>query len=183
VLAELLAESEAWLLNPGEMPDKAVHNARKHGKRLRAVWRLVRGSVPEELYRQENEVVRETSRRLGGMRDTAVLIETLDRVISQAQQPPESFATVRAQLVADYEQTCDAFWADPTVIPEVVGVWREVHGRVQTLQLPKTTSAPLPTGYKKYTKTGKATCASPTKPTTSTIFTNGANRSNTSGIS
>jgi CHAD domain-containing protein len=155
VLAELLAESEAWLLNPGEMPDKAVHNARKHGKRLRAVWRLVRGSVPVGLYRQENEVVREASRRLGGMRDTAVLIETLDRLISQAQQPPESFATVRAQLVADYEQTCDAFWADPTVIPEVVGVWREVHGRVQTLQLPYNDFRTLADGLQKVYQDGQ----------------------------
>ena len=136
ILQGVLAESEQLLAEPGDDRDTAVHNARKNCKRLRAVLRLVRDSIGEERYKQENIAIRDASRRLAPMRDTAVLIETLDRLTDHFEQPAATFAPMRAQLVADYEATHDRFWADTAVIPEVLAVFGEVHGRVETLDLP-----------------------------------------------
>lgn len=133
ILMELLAESRQLLLEPGEERDTAVHNARKNGKRLRAVLRLIRPVLGEESYQRENIAIRDASRHLAAMRDTAVLIETLDLLNQQFELPTETFATARAQLVADYEATQASFWADTAVIPTVVAVLDELHGRVPTL--------------------------------------------------
>ena len=40
--------------------------------------RLARGALGDEAYRRENVAFREAGRRLAGVRDASVLIETLD---------------------------------------------------------------------------------------------------------
>jgi CHAD domain len=56
----------------------AVHETRKSLKRLRATVRLARDELGEETYRRENVAFRDAGRRLGGARDSQVLLETLD---------------------------------------------------------------------------------------------------------
>src|SRR5436190_15203214 len=56
---------------------EAVHEARKDMKKLRALLRLVRGELGEELYVHENTVFRDTGRQLSGVRDADVMIHTL----------------------------------------------------------------------------------------------------------
>src|SRR4051812_45150108 len=56
----------------------AVHDTRKSLKRLRAAVRLGRDALGEETYEQENRAFRDTGRRLAGVRDASVLVETLD---------------------------------------------------------------------------------------------------------
>jgi CHAD domain-containing protein len=53
---------------------RPVHETRKSLKRLRATVRLAR----DEAYRRENVAFRDAGRRLGGARDSQVLLETLD---------------------------------------------------------------------------------------------------------
>jgi CHAD domain-containing protein len=55
----------------------AIHESRKDLKKLRAVLRLVRDEVGEEVYRHENERFRDAGRTLSGPRDAAVKLETL----------------------------------------------------------------------------------------------------------
>jgi CHAD domain-containing protein len=58
--------------------EEAVHEARKDLKKLRSLLRLVRGEVGDEVYRRENDDFRDAGRRLSGVRDADVMIETLD---------------------------------------------------------------------------------------------------------
>jgi CHAD domain-containing protein len=58
--------------------EEAVHEARKDLKKLRSLLRLVRGEIGDEVYRRENEGFREAGRRLSGVRDADVMIETLE---------------------------------------------------------------------------------------------------------
>jgi CHAD domain-containing protein len=136
ILQDLLTETINLLADPGDNPDKSVHNARKNCKRLRAVLRLVRDTLGYETYRLENIAIRDASRRLAPMRDSAVLIETLDRLTTHFDQPEGTFSNMRAQLVLDYEATHDRFWNDTAVIHEVIDVLQAVQTNVSQFELP-----------------------------------------------
>jgi CHAD domain-containing protein len=56
----------------------AVHEARKDMKKVRAVLRLVRDDVGEDVYRCENRHFRDAGRVLAGPRDAEVKLATLD---------------------------------------------------------------------------------------------------------
>lgn len=60
----------------GDLAD-AVHAARKDMKKLRAVLRLVRSRLSEDLYRVENERYRDAARLLARSRDAEVKLATL----------------------------------------------------------------------------------------------------------
>jgi CHAD domain-containing protein len=59
----------------------AVHAVRKRGKRLRALLRLVRDAAPE-LYQRENRAIRDTARRVAGLRDATVAIESFEALLA-----------------------------------------------------------------------------------------------------
>ena len=60
--------------------DTAVHEARKAMKRLRAVLRLVRDAVGEDVYRAETVVLRDVARALAPVRDGWVMVATVSRL-------------------------------------------------------------------------------------------------------
>lgn len=62
------------------LSDKAVHSARKSLKRARAMLRLLRPSLGDQTYRGENAALRDIARPLSGIRDTRVLLQTLERL-------------------------------------------------------------------------------------------------------
>ena len=57
---------------------EAVHEARKDLKKLRALVRMARGELGDDTYRRENACFRDAARELAGVRDTDVMLETLD---------------------------------------------------------------------------------------------------------
>jgi CHAD domain-containing protein len=59
-------------------PEDAVHSARKDMKKLRALLRLVRGEIGDEVYRRESTAFRDAGRELAGVRDADVMLATLD---------------------------------------------------------------------------------------------------------
>jgi len=71
------------LSNPSLDRDKAVHDARKTCKRLRAILRFIRDEVGYTYYRRENFRFRDASRLLAPARDSAVLLETLDSLVER----------------------------------------------------------------------------------------------------
>lgn len=62
----------AGMTDPSVDRDVAVHEARKAMKRVRAVLRLARDEIGDDVYGAENEVLRDTARTLAGIRDSAV---------------------------------------------------------------------------------------------------------------
>jgi CHAD domain-containing protein len=63
-----------------EDPSECIHAARKDLKKLRAVARLVRQELGEDLYRAENARYRDAGRLLSGPRDAEVKLETLEEL-------------------------------------------------------------------------------------------------------
>ena len=86
----------------GRERDAHVHEARKCMKRLRGLARLVRGQLPREVYSRENACFRDAARRLAGLRDATVLVETLDDLVDWlgSRAPRSRFAPIRSWLSA-----------------------------------------------------------------------------------
>jgi CHAD domain-containing protein len=85
-------------------PDEAAHDARKRTKKVRALLRLVRRELGEDVYRRENRALRDAARRLSPVRDAWVLVEALDGLVAPPDDDlsPEDVAVLRAVLVADH---------------------------------------------------------------------------------
>jgi CHAD domain-containing protein len=85
----------------------AVHEARKSCKRLRALFRLVRPSIPDRRYRSLNANVRDAARELGASRDAQALVAMFDDLVAaHGADPDADLIIVRKSLgerVADLE--------------------------------------------------------------------------------
>jgi CHAD domain-containing protein len=73
----------------GSSPEEAVHEARKDMKKLRAVVRLVRAELGDNVYRRENACFRDAGQELSGVRDADVMLATLAKL---EQEIPEAAA-------------------------------------------------------------------------------------------
>jgi len=79
-LTRVLKEQYAFISEQALIPeniDRSVHEIRKALKRVRAVLRLVRWDIGEELYQSENMRFRDLSRQLSEIRDYHVVISYL----------------------------------------------------------------------------------------------------------
>jgi CHAD domain-containing protein len=90
----------------GEDEGDAVHEARKAFKRLRAITRVGRDQLGDEVYRQENAAFRDLGRRLSGARDAAVLVQTLDAVRDRdgATLDADAVDRLRAALAREHAE-------------------------------------------------------------------------------
>jgi CHAD domain-containing protein len=60
-----------------EAGEEGVHEARKDMKKLRALLRLVRGEIGDEVFRREADTFRDAAGELSGVRDADVMLATL----------------------------------------------------------------------------------------------------------
>ena len=76
-------------------------NARKRFKKVRAILRLVRDKIGEDVYKKKNICYRNAGRCLSDVRDSVVIIETLDELTEYFgdQLLDDAFAGVRESLV------------------------------------------------------------------------------------
>ena len=101
----------------------AVHETRKAFKRLRATVRLARGAIGDDRYRRENRVFRDAGRRLSGVRDASVLIETLDDLEKAAGDVLPTAATgrpARTPLEAGRRRALGSLQDDDALLGEAV---------------------------------------------------------------
>jgi CHAD domain-containing protein len=109
----------------------AVHETRKSQKRLRAILRLARDELGDDLYRRENSTFRDAGRRLAGARDGQVLLEALDALDERYpdEAPPARFDRFRAML-ADQRAAAQRRLREGDAIAEVVSELRAARDRV-----------------------------------------------------
>jgi CHAD domain-containing protein len=112
----------------------AVHDTRKSLKRLRATVRLARGAIGDEIYRRENAAFRDSGRRLSGVRDASVLIETLDALeeVSGDDLPRGATATLRERLEDARRQALESLRADDALVAAVVADIEQARTRTAT---------------------------------------------------
>jgi CHAD domain-containing protein len=109
----------------GSSPEEAVHNARKDMKKLRALLRLVRGELGDDVYRRENECFRDAAAELSGVRDADVMLATLEGLeLEEAVSGP-----VRQALEAHRVRTGGGSRGQAASL--VIGILTEARARVE----------------------------------------------------
>lgn len=89
-LATASKDAAAW--------DRAIHDARRRCKEIRALLRLIRGAIPPDLFEEENCCFREAAAGLSEARDAAVCVETFDKVCALSSHPRKGFSALREIL-------------------------------------------------------------------------------------
>ena len=113
--------------------DKHVHEARKATKRLRALVRLVRRDLGDEVYALENQCYRGAGQRLSELRDATVLVETLDRLVESLGKdvPKSRFARVRTWLVERRDRAYGQADSSDRVAQEVIADLTQARERLE----------------------------------------------------
>ncbi len=97
IATEQLEFAADRLSNPDPaVREEAVHEARKSIKKVRAILRLMSHELGP-VARAENTLLRDLGRKLAAQRDAAVLVETLDSLKDELDEP--ALAPFRARLV------------------------------------------------------------------------------------
>lgn len=109
----------------GPDPDRGVHEARKAGKRARALLRAAEGMLPEPARRAELRRLRDAARCIAPSRDAAVRLRTFDRIArdtgpelravlaqeaAQVHAEPQALAQARAAFAAGGPLVLDGGW-------------------------------------------------------------------------
>jgi CHAD domain-containing protein len=112
--------------------DAGVHDARKRFKEIRSALRLVRGELGEKTFRRENHALRDAGRPLSTLRDAAVLVKSLDRLVKHfsGRIRPKSVAKLRRQLLERRRATRKQIVQRDHAISRVVREVRAVRERV-----------------------------------------------------
>src|SRR5689334_16993125 len=115
----------------------AIHNARKSFKRQRALLRLVRDELGDARYGRENAAFRDHGRRLAGVRDAKVLVETLDGLVARFAEeiPEDAFAGLRSALVTEERAAHAEAKGDQAAIVDTVTGLGQARNRVATWRL------------------------------------------------
>lgn len=163
---EQLHGAATLLERPGDDPVEAVHAARKHLKKARALLRLVREQLGDDVYRSENGALRDAAARLSQTRDADVLVATVEALADDAagKLPAAALTTLRDALQAE----ADAGRAGATA-PDAAAVadeLRAAHARVADWPLDGAGWEPVVAGISRaYARGRKERAAAEAEPT------------------
>ena len=115
-----------------EGPNEGVHDARKRFKKIRAVLRLVRDEIGEDVYQAENVCFRDAGRRLAAGRDSYVMVETVDNLTERFsdQLAADLFAGLREKLMARHQAILDRIVTKEKALEEVAATIETARRRV-----------------------------------------------------
>ena len=103
-LARSQIDAACRILEGSEEPHKAVHEARKSLKKLRALLALVAPEFGHEAFCKEKQTFQKAARLLAPLRDADVQVHSLDTLIQQGGLEPGDFAKVRGALQSTADQ-------------------------------------------------------------------------------
>jgi CHAD domain-containing protein len=87
----------------------AVHATRKHIKKIRALLRLVRQEIGEEIFEEEDQRARDVARAFSGSRDARVQLQLLEKLRRQAHQESAAFSKTSSALEKEMAAHTDRF--------------------------------------------------------------------------
>lgn len=157
ILVEQIDESLAHLNDPAGELDKAVHETRKNFKKMRAVLRLVRDALGDEMYRVENACFRDAGRMIAPLRDSAVLVETVDALQDQnlPEQAAGAYEHARQKLVVHQVAVRKQLLVDSKVFVEVQDILQQARTRVMSISLKATGTDAFTPGLRRVYRRGR----------------------------
>lgn len=109
----------------------AVHEARRSSKRIRAVLRLIRYELGDQIFKFEDRWMRDTAKLVSPVRDAAALVESvdvLDRIYGHLLVDG-ALAGTRQRLDVRRERLEMRVMEDPAIVVTVVEKLEKAHGR------------------------------------------------------
>jgi len=105
----LLGEAEgavARLASFDANPDLAIHETRKHNKRMRGIFLFARPVLSSDDISQANRLVRDAAKRFSNARDAIVLQETCAKLADRFEMEPENpvLAKVQSRLATRHQR-------------------------------------------------------------------------------
>ena len=87
----------------------AVHEARKHLKKVRALIRLLRPATGEAFYKDENAAMRKAAQRMSSIRDSHVRVQTIKKLTAKSgkHRAPAAFARIGPQWMLVLRQVIE----------------------------------------------------------------------------
>lgn len=134
IAKEQIDQALGQLREAPEGRNEAVHDARKRFKKIRAVLRLGRDEIGNDVYRTENICFRDAGRRLSDVRDSYVMVETVDDLSHRfsEQLAEDVFAGVRQQFMERHQEIVKRLLDEERAMEEVVAVIETARQRVDT---------------------------------------------------
>src|SRR5262249_604552 len=99
IVLEQLDEALDKLKPTVKNKDDAIHDARVSVKKIRAILRLIRNSLGKT-YKVEDTTYRDVGRKLSKVRDSAAMLESIDRLLEHFgdQLAADAFDSIRTPL-------------------------------------------------------------------------------------
>ncbi|MEA2001344.1 MAG: CHAD domain-containing protein, partial [Actinomycetota bacterium] len=98
----------------------AVHATRKAIKRLRSMLRLVRDQLPDVVYYPDNATLRLVAAELGSIRDSWVMANTLDQLVTDDPDLSHAAAALTERLTHRYEAESQTLLENEASIASIV---------------------------------------------------------------
>jgi CHAD domain-containing protein len=158
VVRKEIDKALAALAGGGTGPEeKAVHDARKRLKKVRAVLRLVRDGLGEKAYKRENAAYRDAARPLTEVRDARVLLDAFDGLAERfaEQAPADRFQEGRKELEARHREACDRVLREVTTFAQVSATLEAARDRIGDWPLRGGGRQALKGGLKRTYKSGR----------------------------
>jgi CHAD domain-containing protein len=133
----------------GSSPEEAVHNTRKDMKKLRALLRLMRSELGDDVYRRENECFRDAAAELSGVRDADVMLATLEAL--ELEEPVSG--ALRQALEAHRLRTGGG--SRKQAASQVIEILEEARARVADWRLGRDDFEALRPGLRRMYKRGR----------------------------
>lgn len=155
-----LEQIEQALTQLTEQPDgldEAVHDARKRFKKVRAVLRLVRDEIGPEIYHRENIAFRDAGRRISAVRDSAVLIETLDYLAQRAngQLDPATVIKLRHRFTYAHKYLSTHVLENESTLAIVIDRVKQARARVDSWPIAQDDFSAIDKGLRRVYKRGR----------------------------
>ncbi|HEY5743490.1 MAG TPA: CHAD domain-containing protein [Terrimicrobiaceae bacterium] len=85
----------------------AVHEARKHIKKVRALIRLLRRGMGDTFYKQENAALRKAAQRISPIRDAHVHVQTIKKLMARSRAHRGTFKRIYDVMSARLKKVLD----------------------------------------------------------------------------
>jgi CHAD domain-containing protein len=157
IATEQIDQALEQLTAAPEGQEEVVHDSRKRFKKVRAVLRLVRDEIGEEVYQAENVCYRDAGRWLSDIRDSYVMIKTLDNVWKRYTDDLNSdvHITLRKKLVAEHETLKHQILDHNQAMAEVVAAIEKARQRVESWPIKDNDFSAVSSGLKRVYKRGR----------------------------
>jgi CHAD domain-containing protein len=127
----------------------AVHEARKHLKKVRALIRLLRPATGDSFYKTENAAMRKAAQQMSSIRDAHVRVQTIEKLTAKSgkRRTPAAFARIQSAMAARLRQVLEESEKDAWSNQAAAEVERAL-GRLDKWPLKRLTTKSMRSGLK-----------------------------------